>query len=89
MQARIEIQNLKCNGCANTIKNKLANLEDISDLHINTESSLVTFVHKNDSTLLEVRQVLNKIGYPVVGSKNALTTKAKSFVSCAIGRVSN
>ncbi|MDD7885271.1 heavy-metal-associated domain-containing protein [Flavivirga sp. 57AJ16] len=87
MKITLEIQNLKCGGCANTIMSKLSNIENISDVTINNEAHAVSFSYKNDKTLLEAKQLLHKIGYPIVGEKNVLATKAKSFVSCAIGRM--
>ena len=89
MEITLEIQNLKCGGCANTITNKLSGIENISDVAITNENHTVSFFYKNDKALLEAKQLLHKIGYPVVGEKNALTTKAKSFVSCAIGRINS
>lgn len=89
MKITLEIQNLKCGGCANTITNKLSEIENISDVTINNEDYTVSFSYENDNTLVEAKQLLHKIGYPVVGEKNALATKAKSFVSCAIGRINS
>ncbi|GAA3653349.1 heavy-metal-associated domain-containing protein [Flavivirga jejuensis] len=89
MKITLEIQNLKCGGCANTITNKVSDLENISDVIINNEDHTVSFSYENDIALIEAKQLLHKIGYPIVGEKNALTTKAKSFVSCAIGRLSD
>ncbi|WP_396600347.1 heavy-metal-associated domain-containing protein [Algibacter sp. R77976] len=87
MKTILEIQNLKCGGCANTITKKVSNVDDVSELEINNDTNTVSFQYENESTLNEVKELLNSIGYPVVGEKNALTTKAKSFVSCAIGRM--
>ena len=89
MIASLEIQNLKCGGCANTINNKLKDVKGIADLNVDNSNNTVSFFYENENTLLEAKNLLNKIGYPVVGDKNALTTKAKSFVSCAIGRMNN
>ncbi len=89
MKIALEIQNLKCGGCAHTITNKLSDIENIRDVTINHEAYTVSFSYKNDKTLFEAKELLHKIGYPIVGEKNALTTKAKSFVSCAIGRLSS
>ena len=77
MKALLEIQNLKCNGCANTIITKLSDLKGIQDVKVDNETN----------TLTETIDLLSKLGYPEVGDKNAITTKAKSFVSCAIGRM--
>ncbi len=89
MEITLEIQNLKCGGCAHTIIDKLSHIEYIRDVTINNEAYTVSFSYKDDKAFLEAKQLLHKIGYPIVGEKNALTTKAKSFVSCAIGRMSS
>ena len=87
MKALLEIQNLKCNGCANTIITKLSDLKGIQDVKVDNETNTVTFDYENQGNLTETIDLLSKLGYPEVGDKNAITTKAKSFVSCAIGRM--
>jgi len=89
MKTTIEIQNLKCGGCANTITKKLSEINDLSELTVNNDNHTVSFNYENENTLIKAKELLNNIGYPVVGDKNALTTKAKSFVSCAVGRINN
>ncbi|TWO32606.1 heavy-metal-associated domain-containing protein [Seonamhaeicola sediminis] len=87
MKTTLEIQNLKCGGCANTISTKLSELEFVDNVEINNNDNTVTFSYENEETLNIVKSLLAKLGYPEVGDKNALSTKAKSFVSCAIGRM--
>lgn len=87
MKTTLEIQNLKCGGCAHTITTKLNNLQDVSNIVVNNDSNSVTFSHATKHNIIEVKTLLAKLGYPVIGEKNALTTKAKSFMSCAIGRI--
>ena len=89
MKTTIEIQNLKCGGCANTITRRLSEINDLSELTINNDNHTVSFNYEHENTLIKAKELLNNIGYPVVGDKNALTTKAKSFVSCAVGRINN
>lgn len=89
MNTRLEIQNLKCGGCANTIITKLSNLIGIQKVVVDNNTNTVSFDYENEKTLLASQRLLAKLGYPVVGKKNAITTKAKSFVSCAIGRLNN
>lgn len=89
MTTILEIQNLKCGGCANTISTKLAKLDAITDININNANNTVSFNYTSKEDLLAVKDTLAKLGYPVIGDKNALTSKAKSFVSCAIGRLNN
>lgn len=89
MITTLVIQNLKCGGCANTILNKLSSLDNIDNVSVDNETDSVSFNYTNDEQLELVKNTLTKLGYPAVGEKNALTTKAKSFVSCAIGRMSD
>ncbi len=89
MKTTLEIQNLKCGGCAHTIVTKLNDLLDVSDVEVNNDNHSVTFTHTTERSIIETETLLAKLGYPVIGKKNALTTKAKSFVSCAIGRINS
>ena len=86
MKTSIEVQNIKCGGCANIIKGKLSELENISDIEINIEESEITFNHLNQSVVDEVRNKLSAIGYPSIEDDNSVLSKAKSFVSCATGK---
>ena len=87
MKTSLEIQNLKCSGCSNTITKKISGLKDVTLLKIHTDTNTLSFQYKNETTVAKIKELLSSIGYPVVGEKNAFTTKAKSFVSCAIGRI--
>ena len=87
MKTTIEIQNLKCSGCEATIINKLSRLNNIEDVLVNHENGSVNFKYNTPEDLEIVRKTLSKIGYPQVGEQNKFPTKAKSYVSCAIGRM--
>jgi copper chaperone CopZ len=89
MKITVQIQNLKCNGCASTIKNKLSGLDTVDEVSIDVENDSVTFEYDSEATRETVKKELHKIGYPLVGENNKLPTKAKSYVSCAIGRMNN
>lgn len=84
----LQIQNVKCNGCANTIINKLSDLTNVSSVEVDVENGLVTFTYEDELALLNAKETLKLNGYPQVGEANPFGTKAKSFVSCAIGRMS-
>ena len=43
------LQNLKCDGCANTITNALNKLEGISNVKVEIESHSVTFEYNNEN----------------------------------------
>lgn len=89
MNTTLEIQNLKCGGCANTIITRLSALNNITDVTVNNENDTVSFTYEAESNLQEATALLSKLGYPVAGESNPLTKKAKSFVSCAVGRMNN
>ena len=87
MKTTVQIQNLKCNGCATTIKNKLQDLENIQNIEIELEESKVSFEHDTESDLVIVKKELHHLGYPLEGEENKFQTKAKSYISCAVGRM--
>lgn len=88
MKTTIHIQNLKCGGCANTITKGISAIETINNVAVNVEDSSVTFDYATDEKLIEVKEKLKSLGYPEDGLANSLTAKAKSYVSCAIGKMS-
>lgn len=88
METTIQIQNLKCGGCANTIIKNIVVLEGITNVSVNVEESTVTFNYETEAQLVEVKEKLKTLGYPEDGATNSLGSKAKSYVSCAIGKMS-
>ena len=88
METTIPIQNLKCGGCATTIKNKVQQLEGVDAVEVNEMEGMVTVSYTEEGVLLDVKQKLSALGYPEADTKNNLLTQAKSFVSCASGRLS-
>ena len=87
MNTTIEILNLKCNGCANTVKKGLLNIEGIDKVDVDLENSKVIVPTEDDKIIKEVKEKLSKMGYPELGDANTMIHKAKSFVSCASGRM--
>ena len=85
----ISVENIKCDGCANTITTRLNALDIVDSCQVNIEQGVVT-VNGDESHKAEVTQLLLKLGYPETGSAEGLKAakaKAKSFVSCAVGRI--
>ena len=92
MKERIIVDNLKCSGCATTIKNELEKIDGISEIEIFTETSEISINYKDGAKLNEVYVKLNSIGYPLTGTDQGglekLATNLKSYISCARGRLS-
>ena len=87
METKIYIENLKCGGCAATIKKGISAIDGVSEITVNVDESLVEIQMKKD-VIAAVKEKLSKMGYPEVGDKNTVLHKAKSFVSCATGKMS-
>ena len=87
MKTSIIVQNLKCGGCANTITSKLSQLENVKDLLVDTETSSVSFQTENTKDVIIVKEKLKTLGYPSIDDDNGVLTKAKSYVSCATGKI--
>jgi copper chaperone len=87
MNTTLYIQNLKCGGCANTVTTKISAIENIENVKVDVENDTVTFDFVSESDLENVKKKLMSLGYPAVGEANPLSAKAKSFVSCAVGRM--
>ncbi|NRB83993.1 MAG: heavy-metal-associated domain-containing protein [Winogradskyella sp.] len=88
MDGRLVIQNLKCGGCANTIITQLSKLDGIDTVKVDNATNQVKFSYLSKEALEKVTDKLSQLGYPIEGTSNSLPKKAKSFVSCAIGRIS-
>lgn len=90
MEICIEVENIRCGGCANTITKKLQEDERVQSVNVDIENQAITLVSDEDIQT-DVAKVLLGLGYPEKGSVDgikALKGKAKSVVSCAIGKIS-
>lgn len=91
MKTEIQVENIKCGGCAATIKKKLLTDERITDVEVDIELGLV-MIESIAAAESDFSSTLLAMGYPQSGSAEGIAAakaKAKSFVSCAIGKVDN
>ncbi len=88
MTAKVYIQNLKCHGCANTIRTQLERLVGISNVGVSNDDDSVSFDYVENLHIEAAKAKLSSLGYPSTDEANSLPKKAKSFVSCAVGRIS-
>lgn len=80
----IEVENIKCGGCMNSIKTALQQMEGVQEVNIDKDTETVTI--ESESNIEPFIQKLNDLGYPQKGN-NSLLKKAKSYVSCAVGNL--
>ena len=90
MKQTYEVLNVKCGGCANTLKTKL--LEEFGEVEVNleVEPRQITLEIEN-ANIPALRQALKSLGYPMsdedLSAVEGFTSTAKSFVSCAVGKM--
>ncbi len=85
----VMVENIKCGGCAGTITKKLNAKFDTDSVKVNVELGSVD-IDIADEKHDEVAKALLDLGYPEIDSVHGLSSakaKAKSFVSCAIGKM--
>ena len=93
MKKSYEVLNIKCEGCATSVKNALKS--EFGEIEVDLEKMprVVTVKIENESKERELRLKLRDLGYPFaneeVGVFEGGGLKAKSFVSCAIGKFDN
>ena len=85
-----EIQNVKCEGCANTLRKKLHDFKQVSvDLSV-VPRKLQVDIEENQIT--ELKNRLMSMGYPTVDDELSRTQELKtvinSYMSCMIGKIS-
>ena len=89
MKHRFEVVNIKCGGCARSIERALRADPRITSVEVDVQAGAVQIEASEDVTE-GARTTLLGLGYPEAGSTEgvaALKAKAKSFVSCAVGRL--
>jgi copper chaperone len=81
----IFVENIKCGGCMKSIKEALSQIRGVDTVRVDKEqdSVIVTGTDINRDSIIDK---LGAIGYPEKGN-NSLLTKARSFVSCAMGKM--
>ena len=85
----IHIENLKCHGCASTIKKGISKFDEVSLVEVDVTQSTVSITYNGTEEVVgKFKNKLAGLGYPEAGHNNMIST-AKSYVSCAIGRINN
>lgn len=80
---------MKCIGCETYIEDRLLQISGVISVDTNASENTIILIMKNDSIIDDITKELNNMGYPVLGEKNTVLKKSKSFVGCMIGRVKN
>lgn len=90
MQQTFEVLNVKCGGCANTLIKSLADEFGEVNVDLGCEPRKIT-LEIEDEEIEKLKLKLRSLGYPLTSDElttiQTLTTTAKSFVSCAVGKM--
>jgi copper chaperone CopZ len=90
MKQTFEIFNVKCAGCASTLKSKLYKEFGEIEINLNVLPRKIT-LNIDDKEVTKLSKALRTLGYPFATEEmsfmDSTSVKAKSFVSCAIGKM--
>lgn len=81
------ILNVKCGGCVKSIGKTMNEIPGVTNVSIDLENATIQFETNEVTNFDVVRSKLEGLGYPMDEEHNSLFQKAKSYVSCAIGRM--
>jgi len=90
MEKTFEVFNVKCGGCASTLKTKL--FKEFGEIEVNLDllPRRIT-LEIEDKDVEKHSKALRALGYPFASEEmsfmDSTSAKAKSFVSCAIGKM--
>ncbi len=82
----LHVDNLKCGGCASTIRHRLQELPGVSTVLVDPDAGTVHVEHDGTAEHDVVAKLLMRLGYPEQGTGGVFEA-AKSYLSCAVGRL--
>ncbi len=85
---RIFIANLKCSGCATTIKKEVEKIEGVQNVLVDKDNDALDVSYENIEREVIIKK-LHSLGYPEATEENGLLLQLKSYASCMIGRINN
>jgi len=89
MKQTFEVLNVKCEGCAATLKTKLYDEFGEVEVNLDVNPRKIT-LDIDDKDIDKLSFALKNLGYPFISEEmsfvDSTSTKAKSFVSCAVGK---
>ncbi len=90
MKKAFAVANIRCEGCANTIKKALAPDFGEVEVDLSQEPRIVTVDIENEAQEKKFKETLKSLGYPMITDQTGFledkALKAKSFISCAVGK---
>ncbi|MEG1607288.1 MAG: heavy metal-associated domain-containing protein [Mucinivorans sp.] len=92
MKTTILVDNIRCGGCANSIRKALSALPGVEAVEVDIAKGSIAVEHQDSLEREQLTATLLSLGYPQVGSAKgfqALRAGATSLLSCAIGKINS
>lgn len=86
MTTTIKVVNLHCQGCACNVQDTIGQIDGVETVQVDLETRAVIVNHDGTANEDQIIQTLDRMGYPQADQQTMLK-QAKSYVSCAIGRI--
>lgn len=86
MEYQIQVENIKCGGCARSVRKNVLRTEGVVDVNVDPADGVITITGSEEIDMEELKSGLASIGYPETGKGNNMQ-KVRSYVSCMIGRM--
>lgn len=91
LRTQLIVENIKCDGCARTISKALQDI-GFKNITVSPEQSAVELDSPSEpNKITDAIHKLRDLGYPLIETEEglkAVALKAKSYLSCAIGKIS-
>lgn len=87
IKENILVANLKCSGCANTIKRNISELPGVQSVEVDPDTDMVSVAYEDSLQRDSITKKLSSLGYPEATEENGLLMQLKSYASCMIGRI--
>ncbi len=64
-------------------------IDGVDKIEVDLDTSTISIATSDENIILLVKEKLSLLGYPEENEKNSLIHKAKSMVSCSMGKFSS
>ena len=82
----LDLENLDCDGCANTIRRAMLRQPGLLSVHIDVKGARVSLSCEDDVDRSHIVSVLENLGYPPLG-RNTMLAIARYKLSCELGKI--
>jgi copper chaperone CopZ len=82
----LELENIDCEGCANSVRRAMLRQPGILSIHVGAKASRVNLSCEDDVDSAHILSVLEHLGYPALG-RNTMLLMARAKLSCELGKL--